>query len=91
MDQAAFAGFSFVNPRLEQMISKWKKQNGSPGNTVLAQHLQIGFYPVPFIFMWSKFSWMDNKNIKRFGLDNDFFQFLYQRMRWNETGMFAGI
>lgn len=48
-----------------------KKLNGSPGNTILAPHLS---HAIPFIFIWSKFNWMDKKKyIKRFGLDYDFF------------------
>lgn len=68
MDQRAFAGFSFVNPRLEHMISKWKKQNGSPVSMLLALHFEIDCYPIPFIVIWSNFNWMDNKNIKDLGL-----------------------
>lgn len=49
-----------------------KRHNGCPGNTVISPHSEIDSYPLPFIFIWSRFNWMDNKNIKRFGLDYDF-------------------
>lgn len=41
-----------------------KQQNGSSVNTTLTQHFETDSYPICFIFIWSKFNWMDNKNIK---------------------------
>lgn len=49
-----------------------KRHKGCLGNMIIALHSEIGSYPIPFIFIWSKFNWMVNKNIKSFGLDYDF-------------------
>lgn len=58
-----------------------KRHNGCPGDTVIALHYEINSYPIPFILIWSKLNWMDNNNIKSFGLYNDFLNLSYQRIR----------
>lgn len=51
-----------------------KNQNGSPVGMFLALHFEIDSCPIPFIFIWSKFNWMNNKNVKEFGLNYDFYE-----------------
>lgn len=41
MDQNAFAGFSFINPRMEQLVQKWHTYNVVKKNKIYYVHVIV--------------------------------------------------